>query len=269
MTEKQYRKQWLRWHGQYEKIAYRLFMKAFRNSANKIPFDLLNESNYEVFIRTNVKEEDFIELYYNLYKEIGLIHGKRVGKQVNRQLKEFTVDAFLNAIERDLLTWLYENSLSRITSVQQTYVSYLQELIAKGRAENKTVREIAKEIQESVNRRNFYRYQALRIARTETTAAANYASTIVSQTSGVVQQKVWISASDVRTRRLPENEFSHVAMNGVRVEENEMFKVPSKIGYEELRFAGDPKGSGANVINCRCSNVLVAKRDVNGRFIRR
>lgn len=269
MTEKQYRDRWLKQHRQYENIVRVKLTKEFRKLSNNIPFDFLNESNYNVIIRNAIKEDDILSLYYDFYKEIGIIHAKRVGKLLNKQIKEFTVNGFLSVFEKDLLGWLYGNSLSRITSVQQGLILYLQEFIATGIAENKTISELTTDIQNLINRRDFYRWQAMRIARTETTAAANYASTIVSRTSGIVNEKIWISSTDARTRRLPDAEFSHLAMNGVKVGENETFKVPSKFGVEELRFAGDPKGSAGNVINCRCANALVPKRDANGRFIRR
>jgi hypothetical protein len=270
MTEDQLRRQWLKWHLGYERISYKQLVKTFRELSNRIPFDYLNEANYNVLIRNSIKEEPIINTYYDFYKEIGIIHGKRTGKQINKQIKEFTVNAFLSEFEKNLLSWLYSNSLSRVQSVQQGLILYLQEFIAQGIADNKTVTELARDMQALINRRNFYRWQALRIARTETTAAANYASTIVSKTSGIVQQKKWLSAEDSRTRRTPKAEFNHFAMNGVKVEENENFFVPTKFGgVEELRFAGDPKGSAGNVINCRCNTYLVPKRDENGRFIRR
>lgn len=269
MTDKQLRKQWLRWHNQYERITYKQLMSSFRELANKIPFDYLDNSNYNFIIRSTIKEELIVNTYYDFYKEVGIIHGKRVGKQINKQIKEFTVNGFLSVFEKELLGWLYTNSLSRIQSVQQSLILYLQEFIAKGVADNKTVREIAKELQQLVNRRDFYRWQALRIARTETTASANYASTVVSKTSGIVNQKKWLSANDSRVRRMPKAEFNHLAMNGVKIEEDENFFVPSDYGFEEMRFAGDPKGSAGNVINCRCNTYLVPKRDANGRFVRR
>ena len=270
MTEEQLRRQWLKWHLGYERISYKILMRSFRDLANTIPFDYLTESNYNVIIRNSIKEEPIINTYYDFYKEVGIIHGKRVRKQVNKQIKEFTVNSFLSMFEKDLLGWLYTNSLTRVQSVQQGLIQYLQEFIAQGIVENKTVTELARDMEALINRRNFYRWQALRIARTETTAAANYASTIVSKTSGIVQQKKWLSAEDSRTRRTPKAEFNHFAMNGVKVEEDENFFVPNKFGgVEELRFAGDPKGSAGNVINCRCNTYLVPKKDANGRFIRR
>jgi hypothetical protein len=268
MTEKQYRRQWLRWHSGYEKIVYRQLLSSFRASANSIPLDFLTIDNYKVLTNVAVKEEPIISMYYDFYKKVGIIHGKRLGKQFNRDIKEFTIASFLSIFEKELLGFLYGRSLSRITSVRQGLVLYLQEFIAQGVSDNKTIVEIRNDITKLVNRKDFYRWQALRIARTETTAAANYASTLVSKTSGVDTDKVWISAGDARTRRLPKDQFSHVAMNLVKVPSDQPFKVPSKSGVQDMMYPGDPNGSAGNVINCRCSSAIVPRRDKDGRLIR-
>jgi len=268
MTEKQYRKQWLRWHGQYEKIAYKELVKGFRDLGNSIPFAFMTTDNYEDFLTTNLKQEQFINIYYNIYREVGLIHGKRVGKQINRQLKEFTIDAFISLFERNLLNYLFDNVTTRIVTVRQTYLEHLREIITFGVNDGKSMSQIATELTKKINQRNFYRWQALRIARTETTASANYASTIAGDVSGVLLDKVWISATDNRTRKPPKSEFNHLQMNGVRIPKQEHFKVPFNGGFEKVMFPGDPKASAGNVINCRCNSALVPRRDKDGRFIR-
>lgn len=270
MTEKQYRNTWLKQHSQYEKRVYSILLKHFRQIGNSIPFEFMSTSNYEVILRGVVKEDDFLTMYLDIYKEIGILHGKRIGRSINKQLKNFTVNAFLTEFERNIISWIYRNSLTRITSVKDTYINYLKEVIAKGIEDNKTISEITTNIKKLIKSRNFYRWQALRIARTETTAAANYGSVVASRSSGVVTEKVWISANDSRTRRTPKNEYNHIAMNGIAVDINENFKVPTSnsiTGYEELEFAGDPKGSAGNIINCRCANALRPKRDKDGMFI--
>ena len=267
MTEKQYRNQWLRWHSHYEKIAYKTLLKSLRGMSNDIPFDYLTDSNYNTLIRSSFKEDQFISVYYDIYKEVGTIHGKRVGRQINKQLKEFTIGSFLGMFENDLLTWLYRNSLTNIRSVQDNLVAHLQEFISNGKKENLTTRELAKDLQKTINKKDFYRWQALRIVRTETTAAANYASTIAADASGVLNDKIWISADDSRTRKPPKSGFNHAAMNGVKVGSDEQFKVPFKGGFQLLDFPGDPKGSAANIINCRCNSALIPRRDENGRLV--
>ena len=264
MRQEQYRKRWLRQHAQYERIAYKIFIKDFRDAANNIPFSSLTEDNYLPTTEKILSVEDMAQSYFKVYKEIGLIHGARVGKEINLQLKDFSLDAFISEFDKRLLSWLFGNSSYRITSVRKTFIAYIQQTMAFGLASGKSMSEIGTELQKLINKPNFYRWQSLRIARTETTAAANYAATTSSKVSGVLMEKVWISSHDARTRRPPHSKYNHFTMNGVRVAEDEKFDVNG----DKLLFPGDPKGAEGNVINCRCSVAQVVKRDSNGNIIR-
>lgn len=268
MNEHQYRNRWLRRHKQYERIAYKEFVKGFKELGNSIPWSFMTTENYRLFLDNNFKQEVFINIYFNVYREIGILHGTRIGREINKEIKDFTLNSFLSVFEKDLISWLLNNAVTRVVTVRQTYLSYLKELIAQGVNDGKTMPEIATYLQKKLNQRGFYRWQALRIARTETTAAANYSSIVAGTTSGIVLDKIWISATDSRTRKLPKNKFDHYSMNGVRVPKDEMFEVPTLGGKEKIEFAGDPKGSAGNVINCRCGNTLVPRRDKNGRIVR-
>lgn len=264
MNEKQYRKRWVRRHSKYEKQAYRIFIRSLRDMANKIPFDFLRADNYEMLVTTSIKVEDLQKAYYDVYNEIGKKEGLWVGSQINKQIKDFTIDAFLTQWEKNLLSWLFDNSSFRIVTVRQDFIKYIQQYLAFGINDGKTVRELAKDLEKLINSRRFYRWQALRIARTETTAAANYATSVAGSISGIVQEKVWVSAQDARTRRPPKSVYNHYDMNLVRVDENQPFNVNG----DEVMYPGDPKGAAGNVINCRCTHALVPKLDRNGRIIR-
>ena len=264
MTEAQYRKRWLRQHGQYEKLAYKEFARLFRELALNIPFDLINSQNYAMIVSNAITDNGISNAYFEIYNQIGSIHGERVGKEINKQIKEFTISNFLSTFERNLINWLIANAGSRITSVRQTYSDYIINLIAKGIEEGKTISEIVTTLQEQIKGRNWYRWQLLRIARTETTAAANFGATIASTICGVATDKIWISSQDSRTRRPPKSEFNHLAMNGVRVGQFEKFDVNGDL----IDFPGDPKGQPGNIINCRCASAVVVRRNEDGDIIR-
>ena len=269
MTIEKYRKQWLRQHKAYEKLAYKKFVEGFKSLGNSIPFYFMTIENYNEILNTNFKQELFFNIYYDVYKEVGIAHGERIRRQINTQVKDFTLSAFISEFERTLLTWLFNNAVERVTTVRKTYLEFLRMLIAEQVEQGKTISQIATEIQTKVNQRDFYRYQALRIARTETTAAANHATMVASDNSRFELNKVWISAVDSRTRRPPKAEFNHVAINGTIVEKEKPFQVPKVGGFENLMFPGDPKGSAGNVINCRCTIALVPRKDENGNLIRK
>jgi len=263
---RQFRKQWLRWHKKYERTAFVIYQRSFKDIANGIPWERMTSTTYEALISFYVPKEKIDQAYYKVYKTIGLVHGKRTGTKINKQInqKNFTLDTFINLFERTLLTWLIDNGGQRITSVRSTYIEYLNEIIARGISDGKNMSQIVTEMQKLINSRKFYRNDAFRIARTETTTAANYAATMASESSGVVMDKVWISALDGRTRRKPPDRYDHYDMNQKKVGLNNYFIVSG----EEMLYPGDPNGSAGNVINCRCTVAQVARRDSTGRIIR-
>lgn len=116
--------------------------------------------------------------------------------------------------------------------------------------------------------------RARRIARTETVTAANGAAMVYAQTSGNQMNKIWISVKDKRTRH---NAWAnHVTINGTTIDINEPFNLISpKLGEIQMMQPGvrkQPNGMAvpaAEVVNCRCVLAFSAKRDSQGRIIRR
>lgn len=245
-------------------MMFRAFRKQLRKSVKKIKFSQLDGYNHRILVDLNILEEDIEKAYINSYDKVGRLYGNRVGRAINKETKNFSPDSFTSSFQQTLIEWIRENAGLRITSVRQTLVEYLIKEIEKGISKGLTIREVAANMDKLVNSRNFYRWQALRIARTETTAAANYGATIAGNDSGVVLEKLWISSNDSRTRQLEKgDEYDHMDMQGVKVDQEGAFNVQGDF----LRFPGDPLGSPANVINCRCTVALVPKRDSNGRLV--
>ena len=261
-----YRRQWLKQHDKYENRARIIFQRAFKTVALTIPFSEMQEDNYKVFTEFYITRDVVFKAYLEVYTQVGGIHGKRVGREINKQIneKDFTFDKFLSVFQRTLIAWLNQNGGQRITEVRGTYIAYINQLIANGVRDGKTMPQIATGIKKLIASRNFYRWQALRIARTETTTASNYAASVASSVSGVLMDKVWLSGQDPRTRRPPDSKYDHFSMNLVKVPLDKPFTVSG----EKMMFAGDPKGSAGNVINCRCTVAQVVRRDKNGRIIR-
>ena len=274
MNRDKYRKAWLRAHKGYERKMLNIFRRYFITEANKIPFDFLTEENYTETIKNNIAIYGLYNAYYDAYNQIGLIHGNRVGKAINRDIKEFNPIIFQSEYQRGLFNWILDNVGYRIVSVYSEYVKYIQRLMASGLVEGKTIRQVSADVYKLINNRNFYRWQAMRIVRTESTAAANRASIVAGNTSSIVYEKIWISGHDARVRHLPNDTFDHRVMDGVKVDKDDFFKIPSKYGFEFLEYPGADKtkegrqSSAGNVINCRCNSALIPKRDKNGKLIR-
>lgn len=89
------------------------------------------------------------------------------------------------------------------------------------------------------------------IARTETIGAMNGGKNdsfqAVEEETGEEFEKLWLSTDDFRTRP------AHVVADQQRVPVSQTFTV----GGEGLMFPGDPTGRPDNVIQCRCTQLLM------------
>jgi len=198
-----------------------------------------------------------------------MTHGQRVGNDINLELKTFSMAEFMLLFERNLPMFLRQYGISRIQLVHSSYLEDIFKLFDDRLRAGQTLQETTDEVFNLMRSPRFYRWQAERIARTETTAAANYSAIQSGEVSGFIMQKQWVSALDARTRRQPESHFNHYNMNGVRVGLKDDFTFnPKSLYADALSYPGDPKGQAGNVINCRCTVAVVPARDKNGRLIR-
>lgn len=122
---------------------------------------------------------------------------------------------------------------------------------ASGRGES--IPEIAKRIKGTLLSAGsqVWRNRATVIARTETISAynagTNDAFQAVEEALDVPMEKVWLSTDDTRTRP------THKHADGQRVALDSKFSV----GGFDLDFPGDPSGPPQEIIQCRCTMLLV------------
>src|SRR5690606_18759814 len=128
-----------------------------------------------------------------------------------------------------LINYYKEFGGKNIKLLTDTYVDAVVAEIKKATFENETIIQMRDRIFKTVNKPNFYKWQALRIARTETTFAMNQAAQISGEVSGIEMEKVWITAIDGRERD------THREVNGKAVPLNGFFDV----GGEKMAFPGD------------------------------
>lgn len=266
-TRRKYRDKYLRWHSTYEKRATTEISKVFKGWFLNVDWQNLTD-NYQMQIDNAFDEKSLFQAYVTIYTEIGKKHGLRVLKDIETQTKADPAQEFLINFQFNIEEFLRQYGLERIKTVQKSLFDEIVKLIENRLKEGKDIRQVAKDIEVMVNRPNFYRWRALRIARTESTAASNYAAIRSAYYGGFEVVKEWISAHDARTRRHPESEYDHEYMDGKRVGINDPF-IFNQGSFDEdrLQYPGDPKGQPGNVINCRCAVAVVPKRDKDGRLI--
>lgn len=271
MNLQTYRQNWLRSHRAYEKRALKILRRTFKSMAKSIPFDQLTIANYSSVLEDAITPEPIRDAYIQIYLQKGLIHGRRVGQSINKDLKAFTFEAFAEAFKRYLYSSILEMTNPRRMMLRENFIDYFREIIGQGAREGKTIQQISREITKMVNNKNFYYWQSVRIARTETTSASNHAVVLSAQESGIMYNKIWIATNDNRTRTLEDGNFDHRAMNGIKEDAYGFFNVNGEqISFPGAMFtAQGDRTSAGNVINCRCTVGIEVVRDRNGRPIRR
>ena len=271
MGRRQYFNKWERYSDTYTKQSYKEFKRVFLSWGKGMSEEELAKETYRSYLSAylEINTDQMDEAYKKVYTSVGLKHGKRVGASINAQLKMFTFNAFESLFVRNIIDFFNTYGVERIQLVKSTYFADIVKLMESRIEQGLTTVEAAREVHKIIGSNRFYRWQALRIARTESTAAANFSATQAGEVSGFVMEKEWISATDSRTRRKPPNEFDHIHMNGKRVGLDEKFTLRSSKGkVDKMEYPGDPSGSAADVVNCRCTVAVVPKRDKDGKLVR-
>lgn len=250
---------WQKQHRIYERKAYRIVQKHISNILKSIPYKNTSLLTYEYLIEANITEEQIKKMFTELYMVIGLDYGNKVKNDLEKVKKANIL--FNDYLLKQILLFLSSDGGIKITTVRNTLVNDVIEAIKKSLGENATVIDVQNAIYAIVSKsQTFYKWQSLRIARTESTSASSFAGMKTAEQSDLVLDKVWISIQDDRTRIKP---FDHLDMNNVKQD----FNKPFYVGGENIQYPGDTKASAGNVINCRCGLRYVAKRDLNGDLI--
>jgi hypothetical protein len=232
----------------YYSYAERIFRAAL--NAQVAPF--LAEMNRSGIMQwTLINEAPMQKAYDVIYSVVGtafaadayqaLAKSENHAFELKRRRRRFIIQpevqtTWINRIKR----FVREEVGDRITSVTLTTVDIVKRSIDKSLFDGLGTDEAARELRKqwkviSLNR-------AKVISRTEILSASNAGSFIGAQSTGLDLMKVWLSTRDSRTRD------SHLHIDGEAVTMEETFS-------NGLRYPGDPRGSAAQTIQCRCSQT--------------
>lgn len=187
--------------------------------------------------------DDILKTLAQSYRRIIPAFGALIMTQVKSlQVKsDYEEDLYVELTRR----WLNEQGLKRSKQIADTTEADVLGALAEGLEEGLGTAEIARRIRKVTTLSPF---RADLIARTETHAAATYASVETvrdaEQTLGVVMLKEWLPTIDSRTRD------SHAAMAGsTPIPMDEKFIV----GGVPMDRPGDPSAPAEEVLQCRCT----------------
>jgi len=154
-----------------------------------------------------------------------------------------------------LADWIQSEGGSKIRRISRTTLSDVRGIIDRGTRDGQTIDDIAKSIRSVAPQKSSNR--AKTIARTETHSANNFAAQKSAEATGLNMVRVWVSAQGERTRSIADGaEFDHIAADGQQRGMSEPFVIEGISGSEKLMYPGDPAGSAANIIHCRCAVVF-------------
>lgn len=261
MTKTNDIKNFERLHIYYQKLAYRMLIKDFRKMLASIPYDNLNYEFPEAVIALNVNDEALEKSMFNLYKLIGLRYGKQVGADLNkfeREQKDIPFPLFSEKFLKFISNYFLKEGGKKVRSLTETMTNKVLKIIKDASNEGLTQAQMAKLVQETVNKPNFYRYNAMRIARTESLFAMNSAKVTSFENNSFVVDKIWIQGGSRHPRA------DHSIMDGTKVGESEYFTLPNG---ERALYPGDKSLSAEQVINCSCTIAYAPKRNAEGDLI--
>lgn len=203
------------------------------------------------------QDAKYFEMYSGMYSKIGLQFANWYSRNVEKYMPKADAGN-MQSIWRNAFAFMGQQVAGqRVTMVSSTAQATLTNTIRQFMADP-IFQSAGEAVQSKMLRQKFNHladYQAKRIVRTEATNAANYATeqAALNLFAGQDMTKTWKSGYDARVRP------AHQAANGQIVPFNSKFSV----GGESLQRPGDPNGSASNVINCRCSMIVLPKANAN------
>lgn len=240
-------------HSKYEVRALRWLLKAFRDLFKQLPINNLtfDEKLSETVIEMNMalNEENLSKVLFKIHYTTGLEYGRLMARQFRKenpiQIKAFRpLSAFDKEIQEYMLEYFRIYGGRQIKELTKTATKAVMIELRKGLKAGETEEQMRDRLLKRVNRKDFYAYQALRIARTETTVAMNEAQSVAMISSGAKMEKIWITRMDGRERE------SHNLANNQRVKQDGLFLV----GGDKMKYPGDRLNGAraSNIISCRC-----------------
>ena len=189
-------------------------------------------------------EAQLERIFRTQYEAIVETFGSRVFD--NRKLSPF----------RELVFRFYSSQgAEKVRGITETTRKTINRAIRQGEGEGLGVSKTAKLIKEKTQG-SIGRARAATIARTETHAAASYATHEATKELGLpAQRKRWVSVSDGRTRS------HHAAANGQEVGIEDAFKIRLNGVEIFMKYPHDGSGGAANNINCRCLAIYFTDED--------
>lgn len=246
-------------------------VKRIHNITKSKSIDLEDESKVKKEIERAMDEvaKSFKKQYYEAYREkindMTALTFDHPYYQAEKQLLSKVIGESRKQIEKFVekrRDWIFE----KIKSSNMHMIQKALDEIAK---ESNTISELSRKITDFFSDEKNTLWRAERIARTETLTILSQAQNVASQKAATYFpdiEKMWVSTLDQRTRGNPVGLYKnadadHWHLHGMIVKNGEDFIDPKN--KDQLSFPRDPKGKPSSVINCRCTYIILPKKEMD------
>ena len=237
---------------------YNAYFKRIKNKYDPVFNQVLDAmidagiKQYEEFGTVGVLPiEELTKALTELHLDAGVRWANYTRKSIEKKsIKAYEVKAVGDNYIAYIREYLNRNLMNKsVIPIEKTEREIMLRVIANGIENGDNPNKIASNLREL----KLGTARARLIVRTETGRAMNTGAMFAAAESNVVVNKIWNSAQNNRTRRIPRDENDHLRMNGVKVAYYEWFFVPGMKGIDLMQYPCDPAGSAGNVCNCRCA----------------
>lgn len=201
-------------------------------------------------VHGDIIDFEMAKIIRDLYRTAAVAALKKY-KPIKRETKGFGFNAnFVKSIIDYFAKFLLNKVVIPISKTTTAFIDKtLQEAVTKGWGVDETVKHL--------ENTDVPKKRARVIVRTESVRAMNFSQLVAADSEDFEMEKRWLAIEDKRTRD------SHSDHGGVDGEQVGLYEKYSN----GLMYPGDENGDAAEVINCRCTQVFIAVRDIRGRLV--
>ncbi len=196
------------------------------------------------------EEDQLVELYDLIYGTVYVAFAEtRYEDPLAKQAPDNLLEKWLLAARELVQTRAVLDK--RIVGVLDSTIAWVNDITAEALSEGLSTDQAAKKIVEQWTEGDIALHRAERIARTETISASNAGGHQGAIDSALTMQHFWIASFDGRVRDAHDTATNPGLLTPIPMSQSFI------VDGEALLYPGDPSGSAANVINCRCVEGFV------------
>jgi hypothetical protein len=202
-----------------------------------------------------VQSAEMTKVVNNIYVDAGRVFGGKayqLVKKLGKESKQLMPMGYNEELVQEIIQYFQLHLLNAaVLPISEKTKKEVLKVLTDAQLNGVNMNDIVNELQDS----DLTYERSRTIARTETVKAANYGAVQSVKKLDYDTLKIWISAQDNRTRRVPKDKADHLHANGQTVAMDEPFKIMDLKagGYVNMMQPGDPNGGAENCVNCRCT----------------